>query len=83
MVAGTDGGYHETGTSTPKVSFYEIYTNEERKKQRRVHKHIWHWNLVHTCVQQQAPVIYSAVTGDAIQMQRFSPKQLDDNMRTN
>ena len=78
MVAGTDGGYHETGTSTPKVTFYETYTNEDGKKQRRVHKHTWHRNLIHTCVQEEAPVIYSAVTGDAIQMQRFSPKQLDE-----
>ena len=69
MVTGTDGGYHETGANTPKISFYETYTDEADKKLRR------HRNLVHTCVQEQAPVIYSAVTGDAIQMQRFSPKQ--------
>ena len=75
MVTGTDGGYHEIGANTPKISFYETYTNEAGKKLRRFHTHTWHRNLVHTCVQEQAPVIYSAVTGDAIQMQRFSPKQ--------
>lgn len=78
MVTGTDGGYHETGTSTPKVSFYETYTDEDGNKQRRVHKHTWQLNLIHTCVQKEAPVIHSVVTGDAIQMQRFSPKQLDE-----
>ena len=78
MVTGTDGGYHETGTKTPKISFYETYKDEAGKSRRRVHTHTWQWNLVHKCVQEQAPVIYSVVTGDAIQMQRFSPKQLDE-----
>ena len=77
MVTGTDGGYHETGTSTPKVSFYETYTDEDGNKQRRVHKHTWQLNLIHTCVQKEAPVIHSVVTGDAIQMQRFSQRALN------
>ena len=77
MVTGIDGGYHETGTKTPKISFYETYKDEAGKSRRRVHTHTWQRNLVHKCVQEQAPVIYSVVTGDAIQMQRFSPKQLD------
>ncbi len=30
MVTGIDGGYHETGTKTPKISFYETYKDEAR-----------------------------------------------------
>ena len=34
-------------------------------------------NLTHTCVEELAPVIHSAVSGDLIQMQRFSAEQLE------
>ena len=80
MVTATDtkpGGFHETGTSTPKLAFSECYTDENRRKVKLVHNHVWQMNLTHTCVEELAPVIHSAVSGDLIQMQRFSAEQLE------
>ena len=51
MVTATDtkpGGFHETGTSTPKLAFSECYTDENRRKVKLVHTHVWQMNLTHT-----------------------------------